>query len=165
METLAKQLDRDVDFLVWEMRPTALDDLGLQEALTNYAQNWSKHFGIPVEWQTSGMKDYRLTSDIETMLYRIAQEGLNNIAKHAQASSVGIVLDRRTDHVSLIIEDNGLGFDTGESSDMNNKGLGLAGMRERAALVGGTVALESQPGQGVTIIVRIPIPRSLSKKE
>ncbi len=157
-EAITTQLDDDVDFLVWQLRPTALDDLGLLAAVTNYSQNWSKHFGVPIELQASGMKDDRLTSEIETVLYRVAQEALNNIAKHAQASSVDIVLERRADHVLLIIEDDGVGFDTVNISSAGDRGLGLAGMRERAALVGGKVVIETQPGEGTTIIVRIPAP-------
>lgn len=158
LESVAKQLDRDVDFLVWELRPTVLDDLGLREALANFAQNWSEHFGIPVEVHTSGMGKGRLTSETETVLYRIAQEALNNISKHARAESVSILLEQHTDFVSLIIEDDGVGFDDEELYGANDKGLGLVGMRERAALVGGTAKIESRPREGTTVIVRIPAP-------
>lgn len=158
LESVAKQLDRDVDFLVWELRPTVLDDLGLREALTNFAQNWSKHFGIPVEVHTSGMGKGRLTSETETVLYRIAQEALNNVSKHARAESVSILLEQRTDFISLIVEDDGVGFEAEEMFGANDKGLGLVGMRERAALVGGTAKIESRPGEGTTVIVRIPAP-------
>jgi PAS domain S-box-containing protein len=159
LEAVARQLDSDVDFLVWELRPTALDDLGSQDALTNYAQNWSKHFGVPVEVHALGMRTERLTSEIETALYRIAQEALNNIAKHARAASVSVLLERHADTISLIVEDDGVGFEAETTSGANHRGLGLAGMRERAALVGGTAEIESRPGAGVTVYVRIPAPR------
>jgi PAS domain S-box-containing protein len=156
LEEVAGQLDADVDFLVWQLRPTALDDLGLQDALTNFAQNWSKHFRIPVEVLTRGLRKKSSTSEIDTTLYRIAQEALNNAAKHSRAASVTILLEGRADAVSLIIEDDGVGFDAESTSGANDKGLGLVGIRERAALVGGTAEVESQPGEGTRVIVRIP---------
>ncbi|MDT7807984.1 MAG: hypothetical protein QOJ70_1797 [Acidobacteriota bacterium] len=156
LEEVARQLDEDVDFLVWELRPTALDDLGLQVALTNFAQNWSKHFGIPVDVLTHGVEKEFSTSEIDTVLYRIAQEALNNVSKHARAASVSVILEGRVDAVSLIIEDDGVGFDAENTSGANNKGLGLVGMRERAALVGGTAEVESHPEEGTRVIVRIP---------
>ena len=162
---VARRLDADVDFLVWQLRPTALDDLGLQDALTNFAQNWSKQFRIPVEVLTRGLRKEASTSESDTTLYRIAQEALNNVAKHAQAASVTILLEGRADAVSLIIEDDGVGFDAENTSGANDKGLGLVGMRERAALVGGTAEVESQPGEGTRVIVRIPTPPPAQKGE
>jgi signal transduction histidine kinase len=155
LQAIAAQLDADVDYLVWEMRPTVLDDLGLQAALSSYSQNWSKHFGVHVQLHASGMDEKRLTPEIETALYRIAQEALNNIAKHAQASHVAVVLERRADQISLIIEDDGAGFDLQQAFGADDKGVGLIGMRERAVLVGGTIEIESQPEVGTTVVVRI----------
>lgn len=147
--------------MVWEMRPTALDDLGLQAALSSYVENWSKHFGVPVQLHTSGMDRDRLTLEIETALYRIAQEALNNIAKHAAATHVAVMLECRAGQVSLIIEDDGVGFDAHRVGVAGGKELGLVGMRERTALIGGTVDIESQPGVGATVVVRIPtLPKS-----
>ena len=157
LEEVASQLDGDVDFLVWELRPTVLDDLGLQDALANFAQDWSKHFGIPVEVLTHGVGRKHSTSESDTMLYRIAQEALNNVAKHARAESVTILLEGRAEAISLIIEDDGIGFDAEHTSSVNNKGLGLVGIRERAALVGGTAEVESHPEEGTRVIVRIPV--------
>ncbi|MDT5269605.1 MAG: hypothetical protein QOH49_1791 [Acidobacteriota bacterium] len=158
LEEVAGRLDADVDFLVWELRPTALDDFGLQDALTNFAQNWSKHFSLSVEVLTRGVGKEASTSEIDTTLYHIAQEALNNVAKHARAASVTILLEGRTDAISLIIEDDGVGFDTENMSGAHDNGLGLIGMRERAALFGGTAEVESQPGEGTRVIVRIPTP-------
>ncbi|HEX7176471.1 MAG TPA: CheR family methyltransferase [Pyrinomonadaceae bacterium] len=158
LQAVASQLDADVDYLVWEMRPTALDDLGLQAALSTYVESWSKHFGVPVQLHASGMDRERLTPESETALYRIAQEALNNVAKHAQAASVAVVLERRAAQVSLIVEDDGVGFDLQQVFETGDQGLGLIGMRERAALVGGTVEIESQPNEGATVVVRIPVP-------
>lgn len=159
LEADARQLDRDVNFLVWELRPPALDDLGLQAALTKHTRNWSKHFDIAVKLHVTGMEKDRLTPEVETALYRIAQEALNNIVKHARATNVDIILERRTEEVSLIIEDDGVGFDTEETFGAAGGGLGLTGMRERTALVGGTVEIESRPGDGMTVFVRIPAPK------
>jgi signal transduction histidine kinase len=155
LETVAQRLDRDVDHLVWELRPTALDDLGLRAALANYLQDWSSRVSVSAELHTAGLADDRLASEVETTLYRIAQEALNNIAKHAKAEHVEIILERRSDHVSLIVEDDGVGFDQSRG-DTAGRGFGLLGMQERAALVGATLHIESTLGEGTTILVRMP---------
>ena len=155
LEGVAQQLDRDVDYLVWELRPTALDDLGLRAALTNYVQDWSSRARVTADVHTAGLTDDRLSSEIETTLYRIAQEALNNIAKHARAEHVEIILERRSDHVSMVVEDDGVGFDTGVMGEAG-RGFGLLGMQERAAMVGATLEIESAVGEGTTILVRMP---------
>jgi two-component system CheB/CheR fusion protein len=157
LDEVVQRLDADVDFLAWELRPTALDDLGLIVALGTYAQEWSKHFGVKVNFHSTGLGDARLAPLIESNLYRIAQEALNNVAKHAEATSVDMLLERRDDHVVLIVEDNGRGFDPdGVEADGAGRNMGLVGMRERAALVGGAVEVESKPGDGTTVFVRTP---------
>ena len=153
LDAIAQQIDRDVDHLVWELRPTALDDLGLRAALANYVQDWSKRVSIAAELHTSGLLDHRLASDAETTLYRIAQEALSNVAKHSRAQNVEVILDRRADSVLLIVEDDGVGFDPVGGSA--GEGFGLRGMQERAALVGATVQIESAPGKGTTVLVRM----------
>jgi PAS domain S-box-containing protein len=157
LEKVAHQLDQDVDHLVWELRPTALDDLGLRAALANYVQDWSARAGVRADLHTTGLSGDRLTSEVETTLYRIAQEALNNIAKHARAENVDVILERRSDYVSLIIEDDGVGFDQVNAKAPPHQGFGLLGMQERAALVGATVQIESAAGEGTTIIVRMPV--------
>lgn len=151
LQQVAQQIDRDVDHLVWELRPTALDDLGLRAALSNYVQAWSARTGVAAELHTSARLDDRLAPDAETTLYRIAQEALTNVAKHSSASSVEVILDRRSDHVVLIVEDDGAGFDPAAGT----QGFGLLGMQERAALVGASLQIESSPGRGTTILVRM----------
>jgi len=161
LENVAQRLDRDVDQLVWELRPTALDDLGLRAALANYVQDWSSRTSIAAQLHTSGLLDDRLSPDVETTLYRIAQEALTNVAKHSRAARVDIILERRPDQVLLIVEDNGVGFDVGEPATEGAArphgpgGFGLLGMQERAALVGATVEIESSAGKGTTILVRM----------
>jgi PAS domain S-box-containing protein len=160
LDDIAQQLDRDVEQLVWELRPTALDDLGLRAALANYVQDWSKRVGIPVELHTSGLIDDRLPSETETTLYRIAQEALTNVAKHSRASSVEVILERRADSVLLIVEDDGVGFETTNGGD-GVRGFGLLGMKERAALVGATLEIESAPGSGTTVLLRMSTNRAI----
>jgi len=154
LEQLALQLDEDIGFRVWELRPTALNELGLAAALTTYVRKWSEHFGIPARLHTSRSAEKRVASPLETTIYRLAQEALNNVAKHARAEHVDIVLESDSSTVSLIVEDDGVGFDP--SALATGEGLGLIGMRERAALVGAEFQIESTPGRGTTIIVRAP---------
>ena len=155
IEQIAQRLDSDVDQLVWQLRPTALDDLGLRAALANYVQDWSARVGIPASLHSSGLVDERLPADTETALYRIAQEALTNVAKHAHAGNVEIILERRGSNVLLVIEDDGKGFTP--DSDGTRRGFGLLGMRERAALVGAALEIESTPGSGTTIFVRMTV--------
>jgi PAS domain S-box-containing protein len=154
LEAIAQQLDRDVDQLVWELRPTALDDLGLRAALANYVRNWSNRAGVAATLHMAGLVDERLPSHTETALYRIAQEALTNVAKHARARNVEVMLERRGEQVMLIVEDDGVGFESGPGRE-SGSGFGLAGMKERAALVGATLDIESSPGGGTTILVRV----------
>jgi PAS domain S-box-containing protein len=156
LETIADRLDRDVEQLAWQLRPTALDDLGLRAALTNYVHEWSGRHGVAAEVHTSGLLDNRLPSEVETALYRIAQEALNNVAKHAAAQRVEVILERRPDCVLLIIEDDGVGFDTAKAT-AGRHGFGLVGMMERAGLVGASLDIESTPGQGTTVLVRMAV--------
>ena len=119
--------------------------------------SWSKHFGVPADFEVSGIDQNRLPGELETVLYRVTQEALNNVAKHAAASNVGVVLHRNINYVSLIIEDKGLGFDYDQHLITGENGLGLIGMRERVELTGGTLEIESRVGDGTTIAVRIPV--------
>jgi PAS domain S-box-containing protein len=158
-QAIVEQLDSDVDFLAWELRPTVLDDLGLLAALEKYVREWSKHFGVRAEAFSTGVERDRLPMEVETMLYRIAQEALNNVAKHAGAKQVNLLVEHRRDEIWLTIEDDGKGFDTEQLAlpGKDDKGLGLLGIQERAALVGGSVEFESRPGEGTTVFVRVPV--------
>jgi PAS domain S-box-containing protein len=159
VQALAERIDSEVDFLAWELRPTALDDLGLSAALTNFVREWSKHYGIPAEFHVAGFGSgmLRLPPEVETCLYRIAQEALNNVYKHAQAARVSVILERRDGEAVLVVEDDGVGFDPAEAPAWEGgRGLGLVGMRERAALLGGAAQFESGRGSGTTVFARIP---------
>jgi PAS domain S-box-containing protein len=153
LESIARDLDRDVDRLVWELRPTALDDLGLGAALANHVQDWSNRVHIPARLHTAGLLDERLASEVETTLYRIAQEALNNAAKYSRARRVDVLLERRPDCVLLIVEDDGVGFDAEAAG--SRRGFGLVGMKERAALIGASLEIETRPGAGTTVLVRL----------
>ena len=160
VQALAERIDAEVDFLVWELRPTALDDLGLTAALTNFVREWSSHYHIPAEAHVAGFGSaaLRLRPEVETCLYRIAQEALNNVYKHAQAARVSVILERRGGDAVLVVEDDGVGFDGADAANwLGDRGLGLVGMRERAALLGGSVEFESGPGKGTSIFARVPI--------
>jgi signal transduction histidine kinase len=157
LQALAARIDSEVDFLAWELRPSALDDLGLAPALANFAEEWSKHYNIPAEVHIAGMEGVRLTPQAETCLYRITQESLNNIYKYAQAARVEVILERRDGSAVLVIEDDGVGFDLSQAAGgEDGRGLGLVGMRERAALLGGSLEIETAPGKGTTIFARVP---------
>ncbi|HEX8639151.1 MAG TPA: PAS domain S-box protein, partial [Pyrinomonadaceae bacterium] len=110
MQLIAKQIDADVDFLAWELRPAALDDLGLVAALENYVREWSHHAGVTAEFHASKSKKLRLAPEVETNLYRITQEALNNTHKHAEAGRATVMLEKRDDLIVLIVEDDGKGF-------------------------------------------------------
>ena len=155
----AHRLDSEVGFLAYELRPASLDDFGLPETAKAFVKDWSKNYGIKADFSVRGFGDKRLRPEAETHLYRIMQEALNNIAKHAKASNVSVILTREDRTAVLIVEDDGVGFDPDEIADRHEsfKGLGLLGIRERAALVGGTAEIESTPEQGTTIYARVPV--------
>ena len=151
---ITSQLDDDVDFLAWEVRPLALDDLGLAQALQNYVTQWSQRVNMATGFHSTGLGDKRPPVEIENNLYRIAQEALNNVAKHTAATRVDILLERRGEDLTLIVEDDGKGFEPGEID--HQRTMGIASMRERTALVAGDFQIESKPGKGTTIFVRVP---------
>ena len=159
LERIARKTDNDLDFLVWQLRPPVLDDLGLVAALQEYAHNWSTHFGVPCDFTSAGGDQVRVDPEIETMLYRFAQEALNNIAKHARAAHVDLRLERGASHASLCVEDDGVGFDVKEVAQAA-RGLGLVGMRERISFVGGHLSIDSKPGAGSRVKVDVPLPTS-----
>ena len=143
----------DVRRLAVELRPKALDDFGLVAALEHLRDTFSEQTGMRVELEAN-VGD-RLPSDVETALYRIVQEALTNIVKHAEAGAVSIVLARSARAITAVIEDDGRGFATGDGD--GGGGMGLLGMGERLALLGGKLKLESNPGSGTTIVAEVPL--------
>lgn len=145
---------QDVRRLAVELRPSALDDFGLAPALERLAGSFHEQTGIQVDFEAA-LGDTRLPGEIETTLYRIAQEALTNVVKHARARSVSLVVQRRPGSVSAVIEDDGTGFDP---ESLDDHGLGLLGMQERLALIGGTLELETSERSGTTIAATVPLP-------
>lgn len=156
IQLIAKNIDSNVDFLAWELRPAALDDLGLIAALEKYIREWSAHSGVPVDYRFSKLVENWVNSDSEINLYRITQEALNNVYKHSGAKRVNMLLERRDGSAVLIIEDDGIGFNL-KNTKNKYKCIGLIGMQERAALIGGSFEIETAPGKGTTVFVRVPI--------
>ena len=153
VQSSAVAIDRDLGFLSWELKPTELEELGLANALSSFVREWSTQYGIQGEFESNLNGDLTTSRETETNLYRIAQEALNNVLRHANATSVSVLLQQQRSSIMLIIEDDGIGF---EETNGASHGLGLAGMRERAALLGGQLEVETHPGQGTAVIVRIP---------
>jgi PAS domain S-box-containing protein len=151
---LLANIDQGLDFLAWELRPAALDELGLTKVLDNYVHEWSQHVGIRALFHSATPRMERFASEIESSVYRITQEALNNVAKHADAQSVNVLLEQRGEEIVLVIEDDGVGLPRAEATD---KMTGVAGMRERSAAVGGTLEFEPTPNGGTTVLVRIPV--------
>jgi signal transduction histidine kinase len=162
-QAIAKSVEDEVDFIAWEMRPAALDHLGLEMAVSNFAREWAKHYGIPAEVSAVGLDGCRLRPEVEVNLYRIVQEALNNVMKHAGAGRAGVLLERRDGQMLLIVEDDGSGFEPGRAVD-GERGMGLLSMKERAEQVGGTLEIESEPGAGTTLYVRVPVGGSESEE-
>lgn len=157
IEQIVSQLDHDVDSLAWELRPPALDDVGLDAALAEFVRQWSASNGIAARMHYTPRDDgTRLPADIESHLYRIVQEALNNVAKHAQARQVSVIFEHRATDLKVIVEDDGRGFDP-DDQHVRQRGMGLAGIEERASAIGGAVEVESSPGKGTTLFVRIPL--------
>ena len=142
--------------MAMDLRPAALDDLGLVPALHAYAEKYSRSWPVNVTVSVDGLTR-RLPADVELVLYRVVQEALTNIAKHASTTSAAVSLGRRHNEVTLTIVDDGLGFDLNDEPQSNGSRLGLFGMRERLALVGGEIQVESARGKGTRITARVPL--------
>ena len=141
----------DVRRLAVELRPKALDDFGLVPALERLRETFSEQTGMRVDLESQIRE--RLPPDVETAFFRIVQEALTNIVKHARAGAVSIVLAQTGRQVTAVIEDDGRGF----TPDDRGEGLGLLGMGERLALLGGKLKIESSPGAGTTIVAEVPL--------
>ena len=152
---LIVQALQDVRRLAVELRPSALDDFGLAPAVERLAGTFEERTGIHTALQAN-LPDGRLPPEVETVLYRVIQEALTNVVKHAGAERVSIVIAQRGDGIRVVVEDDGRGF---EAEDVRHDALGVVGMRERVALVGGTLDVESEPGAGTTLAAYVPTAR------
>ena len=141
--------------LALQLRPHLLDDLGLVAALQRHIREFEERFGLRVDFEVMGLNQQRLPAPLETTLYRTIQEALTNVARHAHATNVSVLLERHNGHVRAIIEDDGQGFDTAQG--MTDGHLGLYGMEERVTLVSGRLTIESDPGHGTSLFIELPV--------
>lgn len=154
LRQIAGQMLDDVHSLAVQLRPPVLDDLGLQAALERLANEWGIHHHILVDVLVH-LGSERLPGAIEIALYRMLQEALTNVSRHAQASSVSILVERRQQAIVAVVEDDGQGFD---AEQIHRDGrLGLIGIRERADILGGRVMIESAQGRGTSLFIWIPL--------
>ena len=143
--------------LALDLRPTALDDLGLPGALAAFVSEWSRSIGVHADFHAHGWHEPRFAPEAENALYRVVLEALTNVQRHANARRVGVILERRADEVLAIVEDDGTGFDVEAMSLIGStRRLGLIGMKERASLVGGMLTIESG-ASGTTVFMRVPV--------
>ena len=144
---------QDVRRLAVELRPKALDDFGLVPALERLTQGFAEHTGISVDLEASALTE-RPPVEVETAIYRIVQESLTNVVKHAQAHSVSVVVTRGDGRIKAVIEDDGRGF---EPENAGGEGIGLVGMRERIELLDGSLTVESSERSGTTVAIEVPV--------
>lgn len=156
LKDLAGELGQALGRMAWEIRPTALDDLGLSKAIAQYLEEWAERSDLRID-QEIRLGGERLPPPIETTLFRVVQEAVTNVVKHSGADHLAVILDADGEEVRLIIEDNGRGFQPGECGGPGSRQLGLLGIRERLALVRGTLDIESLRGQGTTLYVCVPL--------
>jgi signal transduction histidine kinase len=150
-------LSDDVRHLAYQLHPSILDDLGLKVALQSFVDDFSKWEGIPVVFTSTDIS-FSLPQEIGSCLYRVTQECLRNVARHAQATQVDVKLIEEDEGLRLFIKDNGKGFGVKEPR-LGKSGLGLIGMEERVRVVQGSYEVQSVPGQGTEITVWVPIPK------
>jgi signal transduction histidine kinase len=161
IEKIAEALDISIDAITSELRPAALEELGLRAALADLVGKWSERFGVTAGFHTSDECAQRVSREAEAQLYFVAQEALHNVAKHAQATEVRVTLECRDGHMLLVVEDNGRGFDLSAPRN-EHAGLGLVNMRERASLSSGQLEMRSGAQAGTSICVRVPLTVSAS---
>lgn len=157
LQTLTDELAQRVHVLAWELRPSALDDLSLEAALERLAAQWAEQNNISLDFYAHGFENALLPIESRTTLYRVVQEVLLNAERHAGVRRLSLILEYRGDDVSATLEDDGCGFDVGEFLD-DSSCSGLAAMRERVALAGGTLQIEAEPESGTTVFVRLRVP-------
>ena len=145
----------DVHALALQLRPSVLDDLGLPAAIQRYVDDCRGRYPLRIDLAMRGLDQQRLPADVETALYRIIQESITNVVRHAGAQTASVLIENHDGTVRTVIEDDGCGFDPSEI-DLRQPHLGLYGIRERAELLGGKVTLESSSGKGTSLFIEIP---------
>lgn len=161
LRNLTQQTMKEVHNLAWQLRPTILDKFGLSVALERYIEEFQENSNhkIDVDLVIKGLDNERLNSEVETAIFRVIQEALTNVAKYAKASFVSVILIANKHQISIVIEDDGIGFEAERvlSKTPSQNNLGLHGMMERINLLGGTLDIESVPEKGTTIFAKIPM--------
>ncbi len=152
IRALANRAMQELLSLARQLRPTALDDLGLRAALAGHVSALDRQGAVAAEFEVEGLLG-ELPPDVQLVVYRVAQEALSNAVRHSEAEHVDVRLGRAGDEVTLAVADDGRGF----AFDQVDRGLGIGGMRERALLVGGDLQVESRPGEGTRVRLRVPI--------
>ena len=161
LDTGLKRTLDEVRALSHDLRPAILEDFGLSAAIEAYAQDWMQTFGVPIQVDVDAAAERRLPRDMEIALFRVAQEALMNTGKYAHAQEVRVSLSFPGDRVRLVVQDDGIGFDPARLSGPSRAGgLGLYGMRERAALLGGSLTIDTAPEQGTQVTLLAPTGRS-----
>jgi len=162
MQAIVQRLDATVDRLTLELRPPVLDHLGLHGAITTLAEAYADSSGIRIDLHLPAVEGERFSDAIETTIYRAVQETLTNVLKHAEAATASIILEREGDTLRIIIEDDGRGFEADQAlaGTVARGRFGLIGMRERLTLVNGSLNIESEPGTGTTVYIRVPLKKS-----
>jgi signal transduction histidine kinase len=159
----AQQTSKEIRTLLYELRPLVLESQGLEAALEQYAARFPTNPHDPaVYFSTAGEEDIHLNSNVETTIFTILQEAVNNARKHAEAKNIWLQVEFKEGFVIAVAQDDGKGFDTSDIElNYDKRGsLGLTNMRERATLVGGKVTIESKPGKGTRVMIRIPLTTS-----
>jgi two-component system sensor histidine kinase DegS len=161
LKNLIRMSMQDVRKIIYNLRPMSLDDLGLVPTLKRYIDNFVDQAGIIIDFKVTGTRK-RLSGTYEVTIFRLIQEALNNIFKHAQASSGKVRLEYGSDSINILVSDDGIGFDNRE---IDEEKYGLISMKERCNLLGGSINIESEVNKGTIIKVRLPIRRSESELE
>lgn len=166
LRNIAGQVVKELHNLVYDLRPTILDDLGLVPALRWYAETRLGARGVEFELQVAGV-NRRFPPEVETALFRIGQEAISNIFKHAQARKAVLVLEQKDHTLMMRVKDDGRGFASEEMwrATDEQSGLGLLGMRERVGLLGGTIEIDSQVGEGTMVTVKLELAREVIPEE
>lgn len=160
LETLTSEISRDIHRVAADLRPDGLDDLGLARALSGLAAELNRRHSVSFEVQALGLAE-RLPAKIENAAFRIVQEGFTNVLKHAHATTVSAILEKCENCLRIVVEDDGVGTTLAEDDDFDipvrmNR-LGLFGIKERLATLGGRLLVESAPGQGMSLFIEIPL--------
>jgi signal transduction histidine kinase len=156
---MVRESVEEVRRMQMDLRPSTLDDLGVLATLGWFCREYQKIYShIRIEKEI-GLQEDEVSNTLKTVIYRLTQEAMNNVAKHSQADLIHLSLRRRENEIQLAIKDNGMGFDLEEilSSEGSKRGLGLSSMRERTELSGGAFTIESTPGKGTTVRASWPL--------